>query len=119
MLIIVKPSVKINPGGTINVTEHKSLQLECNYTSNDNTSTRVSWNTTLDGYIKQISNPVFKFDSITRFDAGQYTCLVSNLAGKTEDTVIVNVLCKYWYSIKTSEKEKHIVLSHDKVSTTV
>lgn len=111
--------MKINPGGTINVTEHKSLHLECYYTSNDNTSTRVFWNVALNGHTEQISNPVLKFDSITRYDAGQYTCLVSNLAGKTEDTVIVNVLCKYWYSINTSEKEKLIILSHDKVSTTI
>ncbi|CAC5358914.1 unnamed protein product [Mytilus coruscus] len=86
-----EPTVKIIPGGTVNTTEDGTLKLECNYTSNDNESTHVSWKYPLDGYINKTARKVMTFDGIKRSNAGPYTCVVSNSAGKAEDTVTVNV----------------------------
>lgn len=95
-MFVVEPTVKMIPCGTINITEHDTLLLECNYTSNDINNTSITWKRTSKGHFKH-TNKVLKIANIKRSDEGQYTCLVSNSAGKLEDTVTVKVHCKYLF----------------------
>lgn len=75
--------------------------MQCNYTSNDINNTSITWKYPSDYQIKRIkSNEMFILDHIKRTDAGKYTCVVSNSAGKANDTVLVNVICKYKFDVK-------------------
>lgn len=59
----------------------------------------MSWKYPLDGYINNTASKVMTLGGIKRSNAGLYACVVSNSAGKAEDTVTVNVFCEYKFSI--------------------
>ncbi|CAC5425390.1 HMCN [Mytilus coruscus] len=105
LYLFFEPTVKMIPGGTINITEHDALLLECNYTSNDISNTSITWKSTSKGHFKHNVNKVLTIANITRSDEGQYTCLVSNSAGKSEDTVTVKVFYPPAVNITFEEKQ--------------
>ncbi|CAC5417065.1 HMCN [Mytilus coruscus] len=89
----VEPTVKIVPDRTVNITENEPLQLQCNYTSNDDNNTSIIWKYISYGRTKYIqANNSLNVEHIGRTDAGEYTCVVSNSTGKAIDTVTVYVL---------------------------
>ncbi|VDI52515.1 Hypothetical predicted protein [Mytilus galloprovincialis] len=92
-----EPTVKILTDRTVNITEDGTLLLQCNYTSSDDINTYITWKYTSNGHNKYFlpSSKSLKIEHIKRTDADEYTCVVSNSAGKANDTVTVNVVCKY------------------------
>ncbi|CAC5370244.1 CNTN4 [Mytilus coruscus] len=93
LYLYLEPTATIGSGQTINIVEDETLHLQCNYTSNDINNTSITWKYPSDYQIKRIKdNETFILDHIERTDTGKYTCVVSNSAGKANDTVLVNVI---------------------------
>ncbi|CAC5417058.1 unnamed protein product [Mytilus coruscus] len=93
LYLYFEPTVKIVTYRTVNITENETLLLLCNYTSNDDNNTSITWKYPSYGRIKYVqANKFLKVEHIKRTGAGEYTCVVSNSAGKANDTVTVNVL---------------------------
>lgn len=80
----------IQPSGTKEVNEGKDIRILC---KNDNGSPQDIFMWTFEGRILIEQRPIVWLHNITKDDAGEYICHVSNAAGESRARVTILVTC--------------------------
>lgn len=84
------PRVTIQPSGTKEVNEGTDIRILC---KNDNGSPQDIFMWTFEGRILIVQRPIVWLLNITKENAGEYICHVSNAAGYSRASVTILVTC--------------------------